>query len=141
MAKAKKNSGGAWSDKKLLTWAIIWFILFMPVGIVMLVHYFSRKSRRYVPPTVGWEIWDRSVHESSGQADRIRRAITQDIRIKKYNNGLATIRGTGGDLYLTSFGGCSCEDFQRRGRPCKHMYKLAIDKAGFYPAMYVEGLQ
>lgn len=140
MAKRKKKSSGPWSDKKLLTWAIVWTVLFMPVGIVMLVHYFSRKSRRYVPPVVGWDIWDASVHAAAGQADRIRRAVTQDIRIKKYSGGLATVRGTGGDLYSVSFGGCSCEDFQRRGLPCKHVYKLAIEKAGFDPAPYVGGM-
>lgn len=36
----------SWSDKKLLTWGIIWLVLFFPVGIVMLVVYGTRKSRQ-----------------------------------------------------------------------------------------------
>lgn len=46
----KTNSGiSAWSDKKLLTWGIVWLFLFFPVGIPLLVIYGVRKVGRNTP--------------------------------------------------------------------------------------------
>lgn len=38
----------------------------------------------------------------------------------------AVISGKTGELYHTSFSSCDCEDYQKRHKPCKHMYKLAF---------------
>ena len=40
--------------------------------------------------------------------------------------GFAEIQGSGSDSYLTSLDECTCPDFDKRGRPCKHIYFLAI---------------
>jgi hypothetical protein len=38
---------------------------------------------------------------------------------------IAKIQGTSFSKYLTSMQQCTCEDFARRRKPCKHMYRLA----------------
>lgn len=46
--------------------------------------------------------------------------------------GSAEILGTCGESYETTLDTCTCEDFQRRGLPCKHIYKLALAR-GYSP--------
>ena len=74
--------------------------------------------------------WDISIHGVDGQDVRMDRALFQNIVIRSYDpaTGTAEIQGTQGDLYQTSLDGCTCEDFQRRGLPCKHIYKLALSR-------------
>jgi len=47
-----KKTNGQWSDKKLLTWSIVLLILFWPVGLCMLIYYFTRKGKQKSYPTV-----------------------------------------------------------------------------------------
>lgn len=74
--------------------------------------------------------WDVSIHGSDGQDVRMDRALFQNIVIQSYDpaTGTAEILGTHGDVYQTSLDRCTCEDFQRRGLPCKHIYKLALSR-------------
>ena len=138
VAKGKKGSRVPWSDGKLLTVSVILTVFVMPVGVVMLIYYARRKKKRPLPPVVPWAAWGESVHQNSAQVDRMRRATAQDIRFKSYSkDGVATVRGSSGETYYTTFGGCTCQDFVKRGKPCKHMYALAIQKAGFDPAPYL----
>lgn len=85
--------------------------------------------------TMNFDVWDDTIHEAPGQADRIKRACEQDIRILSnlQSNRPARIQGTTGEIYDTSYDSCTCVDFQRRGIPCKHMYKLAIQNGVFTP--------
>lgn len=139
MGKRKtSNKHAPWSDGKLLTWAIIWIILFFPVGLGMLAHYFIRKSNRALPPVVPWSSWPESVHESAASTERMERAISQGFKYRPCSEpGVYTVKGTEGDTYYVSFGGCTCPDYARRGRPCKHMYGLAIQRGGFDPKEYL----
>ena len=71
--------------------------------------------------------WDISIHDAEGQDVRFDRAMFQKISIVSYDaeNGSAQISGSHGDLYSVTLDGCTCQDFQRRRLPCKHIYKLA----------------
>jgi hypothetical protein len=71
--------------------------------------------------------WPDAVSNELEQLYRIRRAATENISIVSYSSGdgNAIIRGNSGAAYTTSLEGCTCEDFQKRGLPCKHMYVLA----------------
>lgn len=81
-----------------------------------------------------WDEWDVSVHMAPGQSDRMARAHEQSLSIKKIKkDGTAVIRGSTGKIYYTRFDRCTCEDFQHRHLPCKHMYLYAIKNAGFDP--------
>lgn len=72
--------------------------------------------------------WDVSIHGADGQDVRMDRALFQNIVIRSYDpaTGSAEILGTRGEVYKTDLDRCTCEDFQRRGLPCKHIYKLAL---------------
>ena len=83
-------------------------------------------------PTFG--SWDVSIHDADGQDVRFDRALFQHIVILQYNEkmGTATVQGSRGSVYETTLDRCTCEDFQRRSLPCKHIYKLAMAR-GYSP--------
>ena len=72
--------------------------------------------------------WNARVHNGQAQVDRFEKAMHQPMAILSYNadTGLAEIQGSGSDSYLTSLNECTCPDFDKRSRPCKHIYFLAI---------------
>lgn len=74
--------------------------------------------------------WDISVHGADGQDLRFDRALFQQMTIQSYDPaaGVAEILGTHGEVYTVTLDSCTCEDFQRRGLPCKHIYKLALSR-------------
>lgn len=79
---------------------------------------------------IGWLSWESSVHFQDGQAERIKRAATdQAIKLLEYDDitGEATIQGSKGDIYSVSERSCTCTDFAARGLPCKHIYLLAME--------------
>lgn len=78
--------------------------------------------------------WDISIHDAEGQDVRFDRAMFQRIDILNYDAaaGVAEIMGTRGRTYETTLDTCTCEDFTRRGLPCKHIYKLALSR-GYSP--------
>ena len=81
--------------------------------------------------------WDISIHDAEGQDVRFDRAMYQRISILSFDSGSgkAVIQGTHG-TYETTLDSCSCEDFQRRGLPCKHIYKLALSSGYSADAFY-----
>lgn len=72
--------------------------------------------------------WNAKVHAGQAQLERFEKAAHQPMAILSYNsqNGFAEIQGSGSDSYMTSLDECTCPDFDKRGRPCKHIYFLAI---------------
>lgn len=71
--------------------------------------------------------WNPKVHSGQAQIDRFEKAAHQPMKILSYNeHNFAKIQGSGDNWYLTSLDVCSCPDFEKRGRPCKHIYFLAI---------------
>ena len=80
----------------------------------------------------GWDIWDSSIHEASGQFERAQRAAAdKEITILCYDSKyrLAKVQGKTA-VYLTSYKRCSCPDYRKRRLPCKHMYALAMELDG-----------
>ena len=71
--------------------------------------------------------FDDSIHQTEPQQERIKRAVEQDIKVKTLlSNGYSgKIVGTTGNVYLVTLKNCTCQDFKRRQKPCKHMYFLA----------------
>lgn len=50
--------------------------------------------------------------------------LSEDLRP---GSEAAVIQGSAADPYHVTLTSCTCPDFARTGKPCKHMYKLAID--------------
>ncbi|MBR0150220.1 MAG: SWIM zinc finger family protein [Synergistaceae bacterium] len=73
-----------------------------------------------------WDLWDME-HDKPEQRKRWQSA-EKDCELVKMldeSQGVALIRGNRGGEYTTSLAICSCPDFAKRRKPCKHMYYLA----------------
>ena len=71
--------------------------------------------------------WDQSVHRMPEQLIRQRRAETDSMLILSFDkqSKSCTIKAKDGESnYKVTTEGCTCADFQERGLPCKHMYRL-----------------
>lgn len=75
-------------------------------------------------------MWNKEVHASPKQVDRIKRAAS--VKIVSYDpiTETAIIKGSKNYEYETSFFSCTCGDFVSRRLPCKHMYKVAAAYGG-----------
>lgn len=73
-----------------------------------------------------WNAWDFIGHNNDFERIRQQRACEPRITPLEINsqNSSGRFRGIDED-YTTSLEKCSCMDFQRHLRPCKHMYRLA----------------
>jgi hypothetical protein len=71
--------------------------------------------------------WDPQIHS---EADQVKRRLNGE-KIKAeavtvdFGAQTAAIIGSDPEPYSVSLSGCSCFDFASRGKPCKHMYRLA----------------
>lgn len=74
-----------------------------------------------------WKKWDE-VHSEPDQKKRIvsaKKSENTPLSIDKAA-GTATFSGSHG-IYSTTLEMCKCGDFIRRNKPCKHIYRLAIE--------------
>jgi len=76
-----------------------------------------------------WKKYRRNTHNTPEQIIRMKRAMYGGaMRILDFDaaTGTAFVHGQSYQDYQVDAHGCSCEDFQRRNKPCKHMYFVAI---------------
>lgn len=80
-----------------------------------------------------WRIWGDYLRTQPDQLARIRRALDYPSTVCAYDPDyhLAKVLGNSGVYYLTGPNGCTCQDFIKRRKPCKHMYALALKLNGF----------
>lgn len=73
-----------------------------------------------------WAQWD-DVNSSAEQQTRIGKATKADMTPLHLDsvNGTGEFQGSG--HYSTSLSSCNCRDFILHKRPCKHMYRLAME--------------
>ncbi len=71
--------------------------------------------------------WDSSVHEDIEQLNRFYEAKNSDMKYTIDNTSkVACFYEKENEEYQTTLDSCTCEDFQNRQLPCKHIYKLAM---------------
>ena len=70
--------------------------------------------------------WDESIHLLPEQQDRIVRARSASTTPDRVDKASQTASFKGGK-YSVTLNSCSCVDFSRNKRPCKHIYRLAIE--------------
>lgn len=76
-----------------------------------------------------FSIWPQAIHETQDQEKRLKIAKsskTTPASIDKENQ-TAIFPSSGKNAYKTTLESCSCGDFISRRRPCKHIYRLAIE--------------
>ena len=86
------------------------------------------------PETTKWEMWEME-HDKPEQRKRWMNAAKDCslVKILDEQHCIALIRGNRGGEYTTSLVMCSCHDFAKRHKPCKHMYFLAHHLGLFDP--------
>jgi len=62
--------------------------------------------------------------------DRLDRAADLTNFNIDVDNQSGTFFGRGGEVYTTTHTSCTCQDFIKRGEPCKHMYRLIHELRG-----------
>ena len=74
-------------------------------------------------------IWSDKIHSDEFAQKRIESATKATLTPKQIDieNGLGSFIGSSKDEYKTSLQSCTCIDFGRNKRPCKHIYRLAME--------------
>lgn len=125
--------------------AFTWWLYgtFIPVVSWIDVHKAPSKSalqaHKAENPTheghyMSWEMWEME-HDKPEQRKRRMKCVKDCTLVKMLDEkqGVALIRGNRGGEYTTSLVMCSCPDFAKRHKPCKHMYFLAHHMGIFDP--------
>lgn len=76
-----------------------------------------------------WSDWDSSIHCDKAQTDRQGKAMTYPFTFQVDENS-QTARFSSTSIqpyYNTTLSSCTCDDFQLRKLPCKHIYRLAVE--------------
>lgn len=82
------------------------------------------SEREYLVDTPAF----KAVHDTSPDGfNRTYSALTRDITICEPFDITCEILSKSGNHYRTSLYSCTCEDFQFRHIPCKHMRRLAVE--------------
>lgn len=66
------------------------------------------------------------LHEEYGQLERQKKALGLKMNSVDRENQSGTIKN-----YFVALDGCTCVDFGRRRKPCKHIYRLAFELGVF----------
>lgn len=82
-----------------------------------------------MPQIPAFGSWDESAHAGDKQQRTISRAQLSETTPLSVDHTAQTavFYGSGKDPYQTSLSTCTCNDFSRRGLPCKHIYRLAME--------------
>lgn len=76
-----------------------------------------------------WKQYRKTTHSTQEQKIRMKRALYGGaMQLLSYDTqtGNAFVHGQSSLDYHINANGCTCEDFRRRQKPCKHMYFVAI---------------
>lgn len=74
-----------------------------------------------------WEIPEGEFLEAALRIERARKISSSHIGPVDTAAETVSILGSDGSAYQVSLNSCECVDFQRRGLPCKHMIRLALE--------------
>lgn len=79
-----------------------------------------------------WDTWG-NIHKDIEQTKRINRALDGDVKCDSIDlqSGIGAFIGKKRERYTTTLKKCSCVDFQRNKKPCKHIYYLAHELSVF----------
>jgi len=80
-----------------------------------------------------WGAQSNFLHLDEKQIDRQNKALSQKHTplLLDRDNKKAQFKGSEGEIYISSLDNCTCMDYTRRKKPCKHMYRLAYE-LGFF---------
>lgn len=86
------------------------------------------KRQKYEKPFLRWPA---ALHQEPGQKERLRQAKEEKFLIQYENEtkGLCRIKGESDpEMYWCNPGMCQCPDYKKTHKPCKHIYKIALER-------------
>lgn len=115
---------------KILYIVIIGFGAFALIWLNKIRIYLKRQKKRqeYEKPFLRWPA---SVHQEPEQKERLRQAKEENFSIQYENEtkGLCRIRAASdSETFWCNPGMCQCPDYKRTHKPCKHIYKIALER-------------
>ncbi len=100
------------------------------VGALVIAALLLLKDFRYSRASTDalWGKW-ADCHDTEPQRLRADRARIGELAVKRVDQRarVALFVGGQGKNYRTTLLSCTCPDFAKRGIPCKHIYRLAIN--------------
>ena len=76
--------------------------------------------------------WPESVHQEPEQRKRLRQAQAENFQVEAVGkNGGKICRmkaASDPDFYFVALGICQCPEFKATHKPCKHIYRIALNK-------------
>lgn len=88
----------------------------------------QKKRQKYEKPFLRWPA---AVHQEPEQKERLRQAKEEKFLIQYENEakGLCRIKGdSDSEIYWCNPGMCQCPDYKKTHKPCKHIYKIALER-------------
>lgn len=104
------------------------FIILVVIVLVCAVSSAKRKSEINASVSSGkiFYKYNENIHSEKRQQERIARAYSETMTVRDVKNDYSgTIKSESGQFYLVSLDMCTCPDFRKTGKPCKHMYYFA----------------
>jgi len=96
--------------------------------LLIVLNILSRKYNQGADAKLKAEFdeWDESIHIETSQYSRFDRARTENIFI--VHGYPFKMSGKSGRIYSVTGNSCTCPDFYDRKLPCKHIYRLMLDR-------------
>ena len=113
---------------KILIAALIIFLLIWANKIRIYLKWQKKAEAENKP----FYRWPESVHQEPEQRKRLRQAQAENFQVEAVGkNGRKICRmkaASDPDFYFVALGICQCPEFKATHKPCKHIYKIALNK-------------
>lgn len=118
-------------DKPVWRWVNGEWLVFVPgkkekIGTEVIVHKKSGSQSYVILSEYVTRGDDGHLYRGEENARKSRAATTKLVGLNK-DSQTAEFEGSDGEIYKTSLHSCSCPDFEDRGLPCKHIYRLGAE--------------
>lgn len=113
---------------KILIAALIIFLLIWANKIRIYLKWQKKAEADNKP----FYRWPESVHQEPEQRKRLRQAQAENFQVEAVGkNGGKICRmkaASDPDFYFVALGICQCPEFKETHKPCKHIYRIALNK-------------
>lgn len=113
---------------KILIAALIIFLLIWANKIRIYLKWQKKAEAENKP----FYRWPESVHQEPEQRKRLRQAQAENFQVEAVGkNGGKICRmkaASDPDFYFVALGICQCPEFKETHKPCKHIYRIALNK-------------
>ena len=107
------------------------FIIFLLIWANKIRIYFKWKNNAEADNKPFYR-WPESVHQEPEQRKRLRQAQAENFQVEAVGkNGGKICRmkaASDPDFYFVALGICQCPEFKETHKPCKHIYRIALNK-------------